>query len=255
MTKIFGKIRHKLLGEAKVARYLAYAVGEIILVVVGILIALQVNNWNQGRTDRERELLILREIQADLKIDLEEFERNIGHLENQQVASRRMLEIVKEDQPFDDSYGFYLFYIRLFPRFTPKTGGYQLLQNRGLDLVSNDDLRRAITDIYEFGYPYIKAKEADLSTFHATQLLAFMNKYMGTESHISKNIPPDLKVPQEMLDWRFVNMREFEAFKKDRDFHAAIKYAQGEGASFLFSHEYSLRDIKNLMEKLEAELR
>ena len=222
--------------------------------VVGILIALQVNNWNEGLKDREKELLILREIRSDLQVDLEEFERNIGHLENQQVASLRMLEIVKEDLAYDDSYGFYLFYLRMFPRFTPKTGGYQLLQNRGLDLVSNDDLRRAITDLYEFGYPYIRAKEADLKTFYATQIDSFINKYTGTKSYTAENIPKDLKFHEDMASLRFVTMRGFDEFKKDFDFHAAIKYAQGDGASYLFSHEYSLRDITNLLEKLKAEL-
>ena len=57
-----------------------------------------------------------------------------------------------------------------------------------------------------------------------------------------------------MTSWRGINMRGFEDFKKDHNFHAAIKYAEVEGASYLFSHEYSVRDIKNLMEKLEAEL-
>lgn len=60
MIRFFRKIRQKLLTQNKVTRYLAYAIGEIFLVVIGILIALQVNNWNESRKEsaRERELLI-----------------------------------------------------------------------------------------------------------------------------------------------------------------------------------------------------
>ena len=54
MIKFFRKIRQKLLAENKISKYLIYAFGEIILVVIGILIALQINNWNEGRKDQIR---------------------------------------------------------------------------------------------------------------------------------------------------------------------------------------------------------
>ena len=49
--KIFRKIRFQHLGENKTKHYLLYAIGEIVLVVIGILIALQIDNWNQSRKD------------------------------------------------------------------------------------------------------------------------------------------------------------------------------------------------------------
>ena len=51
MIKIFRSIRKKLIEQDKVRKYLLYAIGEIFLVVVGILIALQVNNWNENRSN------------------------------------------------------------------------------------------------------------------------------------------------------------------------------------------------------------
>ncbi len=58
MIKFFRKIRQNMIKENKVSKYLLYAIGEIILVVIGILIALQVNTWNEYRKDRvsEKEL-------------------------------------------------------------------------------------------------------------------------------------------------------------------------------------------------------
>lgn len=55
MLVFFRKIRQKLLSQNRVTQYLAYAIGEIILVVIGILIALQVNNWNENRKNGEIE--------------------------------------------------------------------------------------------------------------------------------------------------------------------------------------------------------
>ena len=54
MIKFFRKIRHNLMSENKTGKYLKYAIGEIILVMIGILLALQVNNWNEKRIEREK---------------------------------------------------------------------------------------------------------------------------------------------------------------------------------------------------------
>lgn len=59
MLSFFRKIRQKLLSQNRVTQYLAYAIGEIILVVIGILIALQVNNWNENRKNGEIEHKVL----------------------------------------------------------------------------------------------------------------------------------------------------------------------------------------------------
>jgi len=69
MIKFFRKIRQKLLSEGKTVMYLKYALGEIVLVVIGILIALQINNWNENRKQKikEREILnfTIENLQAD----------------------------------------------------------------------------------------------------------------------------------------------------------------------------------------------
>lgn len=81
MISFFKKIRQKLLfqqpahGEGnRVTRYLAYAIGEIMLVVIGILIALQVNNWNENRKAQKAQRDLLSSFLKDLKADSIEFE-------------------------------------------------------------------------------------------------------------------------------------------------------------------------------------
>ena len=59
MINFFRKTRKKLADDNKPLKYLRYAVGEIVLVVIGILIALQINNWNEGRKDRVLEKKLL----------------------------------------------------------------------------------------------------------------------------------------------------------------------------------------------------
>lgn len=66
MIKFFGRIRQQLLGEGKTGKYLKYALGEILLVMIGILLALQVNNWNEERKDRVEEITILESLDKNL---------------------------------------------------------------------------------------------------------------------------------------------------------------------------------------------
>ncbi len=64
MIKFFRKIRKKLADDNKPLKYARYAIGEILLVVIGILIALQINNWNNRQNDRQVELKYLNGLKA-----------------------------------------------------------------------------------------------------------------------------------------------------------------------------------------------
>src|SRR5210317_368566 len=67
MIKFFRNIRQNLIMENKTGKYLKYAIGEIVLVVIGILIALQINNWNEENKDIEQEKVYLKNLKEDLK--------------------------------------------------------------------------------------------------------------------------------------------------------------------------------------------
>jgi hypothetical protein len=77
MIKFFRKIRQNLLAEGKTGKYLKYAVGEIILVVIGILIALSLNNWNQKKSERKSEKKYIFSLIEDAKTDLSNFNNAI----------------------------------------------------------------------------------------------------------------------------------------------------------------------------------
>ena len=89
MIKFFRQIRFNLMEQNKTARYFKYAIGEIVLVVIGILIALSINNWNEGRKGRILELQYLEGIKTDLESDL-------PHIENRLRAILRKLSIMRK---------------------------------------------------------------------------------------------------------------------------------------------------------------
>ena len=75
MIKFFRKIRQKLLSENKFSKYVIYAIGENFLVVIGILIALQINNWNEEKKTKVVEIEILTQFKEDLNDDIESINR------------------------------------------------------------------------------------------------------------------------------------------------------------------------------------
>lgn len=77
MIKFFRKIRQKLLTENKFSKYLLYAIGEIVLVMIGILLALQVNNWNTSKNNTQKEQIYLTSYRDDIKTNLKELNRVI----------------------------------------------------------------------------------------------------------------------------------------------------------------------------------
>ena len=78
--KFFRKIRKQLSAESKTQKYLRYAIGEIILVVIGILIALQINNWNEARKTQMAQKDLLLSLLEDLKVDETKFKEDTTSL-------------------------------------------------------------------------------------------------------------------------------------------------------------------------------
>ena len=84
MITFLRKIRQKLIAQNKLTRYLVYALGEILLVVIGILIALQVNNWNEERKRNSNFFATIEQIYNGLELESQELDYVIQNLSQQQ---------------------------------------------------------------------------------------------------------------------------------------------------------------------------
>jgi hypothetical protein len=93
MIKFFRKIRQKLLSEGKTAKYLKYAFGEIILVVIGILIALTINNWNENRIAKKSEKGQLINLVQDLKLDSLHFDATLKRINTINALHKELHDI------------------------------------------------------------------------------------------------------------------------------------------------------------------
>lgn len=161
MIKFFRKIRQNLLSENKFSKYLLYAIGEIILVVVGILIALQINNWNTKKINQSKEKDALAEILQDLKSDnaeLKKIKTNEGNI----VEIIGFLNQEKEQRGkfTKDSLQVYLGKALVGNRAKFVNTAYNVLISSDIGLIQDKDVRYLIAQYYEREIPTIE-RDAD----------------------------------------------------------------------------------------------
>jgi hypothetical protein len=123
----------------KTGKYFKYAIGEIILVVIGILIALQINNWNEGRKERLQEQELLTQLQSEFKSNLEQLNQKIAMRETMISSSLKLLDYMDYPETRNnDSILKHAGQIVIAPTFDPiindivSSGRIQLLQNGSL---------------------------------------------------------------------------------------------------------------------------
>ena len=150
MIRFFRQIRQGLLTENRFRKYLLYAVGEILLVVIGILIALQINNWNEASKDRAFEKAMLLEVVRALEADMTYFARMSRRLGEAEQTSQVFLKAINEGiEELDGLRPEYRkLYIGIQYEYNP--GPYEAIKAAGLDRIASDTLRNALIAHYDF---------------------------------------------------------------------------------------------------------
>lgn len=142
-----------MLTENKFSKYLIYAIGEIILVVVGILIALQINNSNDQRIEKTREIKYLTNIKIDLNKDIESLDYNIAFREKKSRGTQKIIKQIN-GMPIEDlTEATYNVVNTLYQeKFQPSNVTYNDLVSSGnMNLISNDSIK---IDLFELSLLY-----------------------------------------------------------------------------------------------------
>jgi len=144
MIKFFRKIRQKLLAQNRFSKYLLYAIGEIVLVVIGILIALQINNWNENRKRIAEKNGYCKQLIASLRSDLsslENFGARLAKLEDKGIYLWEYVNGSKSEIDTNLFKNHFLNAANAFD-FTPKTTSYEnLVASNGLGLLRSNTLK------------------------------------------------------------------------------------------------------------------
>jgi len=187
MIKFFRKIRQQLLSENKFSKYLLYAVGEIILVVIGILIALSINNWNENNKIKIKEIKSLTELRKDLVQNLNDITVNISALQGCKKSNEVILYHIENKLNYNDSLDYHFSALYPFISFTMNMTTYETLKQKGIDLISNDSLRSSMSDLYSNRF---KAYDTFENTYFVNHYLdhikpMFISEFTTYEHHTS----------------------------------------------------------------------
>ena len=140
MIKFFRKIRQNMIKENRVSKYMLYAIGEIVLVVIGILIALQVNNYNEQRKQNQVELTVLKELKNDLLFSSEEIDAIIKYNQSYMNDYKRIKTFIDDDQPYHVSLDSAFSSLDIWEDPYLPNMAYESLKGKGIDLIKNDSL-------------------------------------------------------------------------------------------------------------------
>ena len=159
MLTFLRRIRKSLLDSGATSKYLLYAVGEIALVVIGILIALQINNWNEWRKDRQIERTLLYGLMENINTNSQSIVEKILELENSNKSREIIMNVIENQTPYSDTLdihfennvtgsvmGLYL-----------TEAGFEALSNIGLHVIESDSLRLHIVELFQTTYGKTRA--------------------------------------------------------------------------------------------------
>lgn len=184
MLKFFRKIRQNLLAAGNTGKYFKYAVGEIFLVVIGILIALSINNWNENRKSK----IFAREIYTNLLTSLQQDSAEVNHIIELQTRSvgtlRRLISNDsiatqldrEENHPDSLSKNIMLGVMSFFP----KIGIYNLIvSSNGMDVLESKEVKSALINLYDYQYKQYENLDAVIDHKYHYQIGPVTRKKMG----------------------------------------------------------------------------
>jgi hypothetical protein len=195
MIKFFRKIRYDLMGENKTGKYLKYASGEIVLVVIGILIALQINNWNQHQILSRKTDTFLLNLKSDLENDYKQINRVIKIQSERFLFLDSILQIPEHN--IDSSMDRVV--TGRNETFFPLNGNYKSGSEEGLiNNLKNEELRLAIINLYE--HHYIRLQYNGEINDHRHEQIEWHSRAYIDPNILGLNFIPDALQNPDFLD-------------------------------------------------------
>jgi len=254
MIKFFRKIRFDLMEKNRTGKYLKYAIGEIVLVVIGILIALSINNWNEIRKQRLEEVQILKNIQLGYQNVIAECEENNEFRKQILDATKKLYSLIGNNQQNFSKTELDSLLAILFinPTYNNQTGSLNILFNSGkINLITNENIKESlikwpqrIDDVIE--------DELYASNHLLNELKPYMRKYISI-SDVNKAInyknlelfDTSIKSKFESNYSKMLNDIEFEGILAARELPLSVSLIQSEDL---------ITTAKNIIELIDKEL-
>jgi hypothetical protein len=220
-------------------KYFLYALGELSIIIIGILVALQLDAWNEQRKRRATEIEILNEIKTGFHYDLGDIKGNINYHNQSSESCRIILDHFEKDLPYHDSLSRHFSRLLGFSRFIENEGPYEVLKSKGLDIITNQNLRTEIVNMYDLYYESMLRYEEN--TFVDESYVADV---IGTR--FDKTELWRVGEDRQLLDGTMIP-HDYEQLKKDKLYLHVVKSKLTKN-DFLIN--YYMRDRVDRLEKL-----
>ena len=209
MLPFYRKIRWQLARDNQFLRYARYAIGEIVLVVIGILIALQINEWNEERLKKRKEYTYLTEIKKNLIRDTVLVNRVLNFNTEKRQALDRTFKMFERSTKGDfnlNEFNAEMPILTSYNLFIPvKTAFNNLLDVEKIDLISNLELRTLLSEYYNADFnmgtqEVIKSRTREFTDYAGSKLttreriLAFSTASLAIKTNAMSEIYKDEKL-------------------------------------------------------------
>jgi len=270
MAKLFRKIRQKLLAENSLKKYFIYAIGEIILVVIGILIALQINTINQNQKREKLESVLLKQVKFELQEIYEDVWRDIARLQLGAQSHHLLYQCILQDKAYTDSLCFDFYWIQVDEYIYPTNTAYSKLKQTGLDIIKNNQIRIALRELYEGYFPRLSTKNAfipDISNVFNTYYLDHFRPNSDTSLLFNFQLAHDTVGSRfyKDVDFIFPKIKDkygqqqtigyvplsFEALKKDTKFQMLLEQTNRHRNNKLIHYLAAQSTIKEVVSLIE----
>lgn len=223
---------------------------EIIVVMLGILIAFNLEQWSDTRSNKKREIEILKEFKGALSADLVEMQNNISMHEYSILSSRMILKVIQDNLPYHDSLDACFAHTHAFTTFSGRVGPIEQLKNTNLAIVSNDKLRLEIISMYDEAYPRIRLVELAIKRDYE-QLRDFDRLYFDAYDvdrvSSNKNIPPPF--------WGIMRPLLFTELKTNPEYAALLRARISNQMGLLRGHyKPTEKALSNLLNQIDQEI-
>ncbi len=243
MIKFFRHIRQRLLTENKFSKYLLYALGEIILVVIGILIALQINNWNESQKINEKEISIAKELYVELNENLISIKDQLKLWENRDAKISEVITLTESDnvtltnREFDSI----LIYVIAYNNFKLKQSKFQRIIS-----LENFEFKKS---------PKLINDLLSLNDMYTT----LMEYYMQNDENYYKLLQPYLIDNYSVENFNNIIIRKkaeskvnYNKLLDDLKFANIIHSVRGSSAPFVQRIKATIKKIEALIKQLET---
>lgn len=235
--KIFRRIRQKLLDKGRIRKYSLYAIGEILLVMIGILLALQVNNWNEAKKEKKLEFKLLQGLKSDLNGSINDM-GVVLEVDSIMVSKgERLLRILEDEtSTYQDSMAQLFGWIEIWEPFEPRMMTYENLRSLGYAVITNDTLRSNIIYLFDNGYAMHKTLSSTVVSILPNQV-DMITKYLRTGQNILQKQPND-----------------FEKIKKDNEYLNYLSWIVAARKSTMGASRNTLRKMIKVRNQIDQEL-